>query len=286
MSIEIKEVFKNLIPPLTDEEFAQLENNIIKEGCRDSLVVWNNILIDGHNRYEICTKHNIPFTTVAKHFNSQDEAEEWIIKNQFGRRNLTLFQRSELALRLKPIIQAKAKERQLATLKQNATDVQKSAPREKTKARDELAKIAGVSHDTIEKVEVIKKQGTEEQIQRARQGGKGNSVNAIFKEIKNRDYLVKDFKGDVVGDIRSLGENIMSDIENVVNEIYDTEKEITLTSEDLVLDLQSVASRFISNGNRIYDEYKVSITDSDKQKIKDCLLEVESVINKLRGELL
>lgn len=64
--------------------------------------------------------------------------------------------------------------------------VQKSAPQQKqNKSRDELAKIAGVSHDTIEKVECIKKKGTEEQIQRARSGGKGNSVNAIYKEIKN-----------------------------------------------------------------------------------------------------
>ncbi|MDY6226983.1 MAG: hypothetical protein SPH93_04810 [Clostridium sp.] len=102
--------------------------------------------------------------------------------------------RDELALRLKPIIQAKAKERQRESMANARTynpnnskeqNVQKSAPTVKNKSRDELAKIAGVSHDTIEKVECIKKKGTEEQIQRARSGGKGNSVNAIYKEIKN-----------------------------------------------------------------------------------------------------
>lgn len=91
--------------------------------------------------------------------------------------------RDELALRLKPIIKAKAKERQ--GTRNDLNIVQKSAPSKANKSRDELAKIAGVSHDTIEKVECIKKKGTEEQIQRARSGGKGNSVNAIYKEIKN-----------------------------------------------------------------------------------------------------
>lgn len=81
---------------------------------------------------------------------------------------MTPFQRAELALRLKPIVKAKAKERQLSTLKQNATEVQKSAHREGEKSRDELASIAGISHDTLEKAEAIKKKGTPEQIQRAR----------------------------------------------------------------------------------------------------------------------
>lgn len=100
--------------------------------------------------------------------------------------------RDELALRLKPIIKAKAKEKAVESRKEfhgnqhTSGMVQKSAPQQKqNKSRDELAKIAGVSHDTIEKVECIKKKGTEEQIQRARSGGKGNSVNAIYKEIKN-----------------------------------------------------------------------------------------------------
>ena len=91
----------------------------------------------------------------VKKLETEDEVIEWIIKNQFGRRNLNSFQRSELAYKLEDVIKAKAKERQLSTLKQNATDVQKSAPREKSKSRDELAKIAGVSYDTIEKAESL-----------------------------------------------------------------------------------------------------------------------------------
>ena len=53
-----------LIPPLQPEELAQLEANILAEGCRDPLVVWQGILLDGHNRLRICEKHGIPYKVV------------------------------------------------------------------------------------------------------------------------------------------------------------------------------------------------------------------------------
>lgn len=100
--MRIKKEYKTLIPPLSPEEYQYLEENILKDGVREPLVVWGDILIDGHNRYEICQKHGITYKTVNKDFESDEEAERWIILNQFGRRNLTKFQRSELALKLKP----------------------------------------------------------------------------------------------------------------------------------------------------------------------------------------
>ena len=104
--------FKALIPPLSDEEYKGLEENIVKEGCRDSIVTWEGVIVDGHNRYEICTRHNIPFNTVEKEFASRGEAIEWIILNQFGRRNLPAYDRAKLALTLKPIMVENAKARQ------------------------------------------------------------------------------------------------------------------------------------------------------------------------------
>ena len=85
----IKDEFKKLIPPLAIEEFNQLEKNIIADGCRDPLLTWNGILIDGHNRYEICTKHNLKFSVVEKEFVDSSAAKLWMIDNQNGRRNLT-----------------------------------------------------------------------------------------------------------------------------------------------------------------------------------------------------
>ena len=108
--ITIDNDFQNLIPPLTDEEFAQLEKNILRDGIRDALITWHGILIDGHNRYRIAQKYGLTYRTVEKQFTDRNDAERWIILNQFGRRNLSAYDRSILALKLKPIIAENAKE--------------------------------------------------------------------------------------------------------------------------------------------------------------------------------
>ena len=116
--MEIKQEFKNLIPPLKEAEYSELESSILAEGCREPLIVWNNVLVDGHNRYEICTKHNIPFETKSINFSDDDEAMVWIITNQLGRRNITDFARAELALKRKEILLKQGREKQKQTLKQ------------------------------------------------------------------------------------------------------------------------------------------------------------------------
>ena len=88
-TIQIDPEFKALIPPLAPDEYAQLEANIRAEGCRDPLVLWNNIIIDGHNRHEICTKHGIAFECIRKQFDSREDAMDWMDRNQLGRRNLS-----------------------------------------------------------------------------------------------------------------------------------------------------------------------------------------------------
>lgn len=89
MNLTINPEFKNLIPALQEDEYRLLEDSLIEDGCRDPLIVWNNTLIDGHNRYELCKKHGIDFAIKEKFFESEDEAKLWIIKNQLGRRNLS-----------------------------------------------------------------------------------------------------------------------------------------------------------------------------------------------------
>ena len=91
INLKIDPEFQSQIPPLTDDEFKQLEENILKEGKLISpLIVWNNILVDGHNRYAILQKHpEIYFSTMPLLFESREEVLAWICKNQLGRRNLT-----------------------------------------------------------------------------------------------------------------------------------------------------------------------------------------------------
>ena len=93
-TIIIDEDFRFLLPALDEDTFRLLEESILEHGCRDPLVLWNGILIDGYNRYKICTEHDIPFHTIDMEFDSRDEVIIWIITNQVSRRNLTPIQLS------------------------------------------------------------------------------------------------------------------------------------------------------------------------------------------------
>ncbi len=212
-NIQIDSEFQAIIPPLSAEERAQLEANLLADGCRDPLVVWplptytidysdaqdgsdvstfvwadaeissawhekrgeeswrqwatNDgmygdflseeewpcILIDGHNRHEICTRLGLPFEVVYKEFADRDEATEWVIKNQFGRRNLSDYQRGVLALRMKPIMEERARANQAAmggSLRQKSDEVEKPI-----RTDESVSELANVSRDTIRKIERI-----------------------------------------------------------------------------------------------------------------------------------
>ena len=160
-AINIDPEFKALIPPLAPEEYAQLESNLKAEGCRDPLVTWEGILIDGHNRFEICTKHGIGFEKINKRLTDRSEAIEWIIRNQFGRRNLDAYQRTRLALRLEEAIAARAKANQKGG-QGGVLLSQKSAEANHVETREEIAKLAGVSRDTVDKVKQIERKAAPE----------------------------------------------------------------------------------------------------------------------------
>ena len=115
--LEIKEEFKKLIPPLTSEEFNQLEQNCLAEGIREAILTWNGFIIDGHNRYEIATKWDLDFQTKSKHFKDELDAKIWMVNNQFGRRNLQDFVKGELMKALEELEKQKGKEKQLQTIK-------------------------------------------------------------------------------------------------------------------------------------------------------------------------
>ena len=204
--MNINKEFQSLIPALTTEEYQGLEQSILAEGCRDALIVWNDTLIDGHNRHEICTKHGISFKTVQKAFETREKVKEWIILNQFGRRNLSAYDRSLLALRLRELFAEKARANQGTrtdlTSVRNLTKVESASQQEPSKTslvtplwkpsakpeitpidtKKELAAIAGVSHDTISKVQKIEEKATEKVKEQIKQGE--ISINKAYKDIQ------------------------------------------------------------------------------------------------------
>ena len=101
--IKINETFKKLIPPLSADEYNALETSIVKEGVREAIILWGDFIVDGHNRYEIATRHGLPYNTISKEFASEDDVIIWMIINQFGRRNINSLSRSLLAISLEEI---------------------------------------------------------------------------------------------------------------------------------------------------------------------------------------
>ncbi|ALN63754.1 hypothetical protein GLA29479_2891 [Lysobacter antibioticus] len=109
MEILVNQELKAYIDPLTEEEHEALERSILAEGCRDALVLWGDVLVDGHNRYGICRKHGLPFQTVQNpRFQSIDDVYLWMIDQHLGRRSVSDFQRGVLALRKREILAERA----------------------------------------------------------------------------------------------------------------------------------------------------------------------------------
>jgi len=156
----INEKFKLEIDALTPEEYANLEASLLADGCRDALITWNDTLVDGHNRYEICTKHNIPYSTVEKEFADENEVLIFITKNQLSRRNLNDYQKVKLGLRLEKYYAEEAKKRMLAG-KSNPVAILPQGSKV-TKTRDKIAKDSGVGSRTVSKVKKIEEKAPAE----------------------------------------------------------------------------------------------------------------------------
>lgn len=207
--MQIDEEFKNLIPKLSVEEFKQLEENIIKEGCREAIIVWSDTIIDGHNRYKICNKHNIDFKVIIKEFSNRDEAKMWIIRNQFGRRNLSIYDRSILALKLEGLFKKKAKQNQgvrtdlcqisdKSYRKENGSQISEKVIKNEINPIDtkkEIAKIAGTSHDTIAKVKKIEEKAPGEVKEKIKNGEM--SINQAYGYAKTYEYLENEIKDEI-----------------------------------------------------------------------------------------
>jgi hypothetical protein len=96
MELTIDPEFESLCPPLAEDELRYLRTDITRVGCLQNLIAWDGILIDGHNRYRICTEENVPFKVRELAFMDRRHARDWIITNQLGRRNLTAEQKKYL----------------------------------------------------------------------------------------------------------------------------------------------------------------------------------------------
>lgn len=195
VEIQIDEEFKSLIPPLSPEEFKQLEENIITEGCRDPLVVWNGVIIDGHNRFEICTRNKVKYKTVEKTFTNRSQVLLWMIDNQFGRRNLADIDRIALARKREDVLKPLAEHREKRGKGDDGSGGRgkKKNPSAKLPEgldrRKESAKTAGVGERTYDAGKLIleaaeKGEIEPEVVEKVRR--KETSIHRVAKDIKEK----------------------------------------------------------------------------------------------------
>src|SRR2546425_2190201 len=190
MNITVNKELLAYIDPLTPEEHSALERSLLAEGCRDALVLWGDVLVDGHNRYGICSKHGIPFNTVQNsRFKSMDDVHLWMIDQHLGRRSVSDFQRGVLALRKREIIATRRSAAAAAVMaaKADAPQAEGEAPwegetdpvvaaalasvakvpDEALDTREALARVARLSSSQVKLIETIQQKAAPEVVARS-----------------------------------------------------------------------------------------------------------------------
>lgn len=282
----IKDEIKSLISPLSLEEKSQLEANILAEGCRDPLIVWNSprketILLDGHNRYDLCVKHQLAFTTSSLDFKDIEEAKDWMINNQLGRRNLNPDQLSYLRGLKYERLKQKRGGAQLASAKsQNGTST-----------KNKLAAEFSVSKNTI---------------LRDAQFSRGlNFIGQINSELKHNILSGKaNVKKSDIGLLADIPDKIMirtikneADLHNKIQiikkektkRIEVNEKRIrenrVLDAQETLKAMEPVFNTQDERFNKLKGNIISAVNRAIRQRDEQAIEELESLVLRLRNEL-
>lgn len=141
---------ENLLPPLSGEQSAALERDILQNGCYAPIIVNEDlVVVDGHNRQRICTRHSLPYKMAVFAFDDLLEAKQWALDTQKGRRNLDKWELGKIALKLRPEIEARARANQGARTDLLTTLSEGQPP---VSTRKELADSVGIGEVTMGKV--------------------------------------------------------------------------------------------------------------------------------------
>lgn len=190
-----------IMPELSKEEYKELENSILEDGFKGApIIVWKQegIIVDGHNRYGICKKHDIPYEVQELDFDSREDVIQWMIRAQLGRRNLSSLQKIEIAERFRPLLRKKAKENQIKAggdkkseeYKKSVTENLLQAVERKERnptVNKELSEIAGVSEKTYTMGKKILDSQDEELIREVK--AKEKSISGAYKELVSKDAV-------------------------------------------------------------------------------------------------
>ncbi|MEZ2296632.1 plasmid replication/partition related protein [Variovorax sp. RCC_210] len=264
MNIVVNEELKAYIDPLTPEEYESLERSILAEGCRDALVLWGDVLVDGHNRYGICQKHGLPFQTVQNtRFKSIDDVHLWMIDQHLGRRSISDFLRGVLALRKKDIVDQQRSRTAAETVvtptdpndppfdvDQPADDAAPALPPQAPlSSREAIARAARLSSSQVGMIEKIQKQAAPELVAAVKSGvisintaaavatlpaeEQVTAANAGKDELKQAAKRVRDSKKKPREESAQEGADAVQDAPESVQALQRRVAELTAENESL-----------------------------------------------------
>lgn len=257
--------FSGLIPPLTLQEREQLEHNIrITRKCYDPIIIWDGVIIDGHNRFEICMEHEIEFEVKEMDFSSREEAKVWMLDNQLGRRNLSDAARIEIVLLKEEILRERARKRQsLAGGDKTGGKCEGALLPKKTSQSDErihvqeaLAAEAGIGKGTLHRYQDIKKSGNPELIKQVIDGklkiGTAHKMleKELFKQLSSIDKMLK-----------FIAENAHKD---TTGQIYEEMQKLSGLQQMLIEKLKENEVRLAASRDKSYSGAKGSMKNEQQ----------------------
>jgi hypothetical protein len=200
MNITVNEDLKAYIEPLTADEHEALERSLLAEGCRDALVLWGDVLVDGHNRFGICQKHGLPFNTVQNpRLKTLEDVHLWMIDQHLGRRSVSDYQRGVLALRKREIVaERRARAQALANearpgddaAQANEDDASLEAAAKAAvlepkplQSREDIARAARLSSSQVGMIEKIQKQAAPEVVAALKAGELSLNAAAVVASL-------------------------------------------------------------------------------------------------------
>ena len=318
----VDDEFRLLIPPLSDDEFGRLENSIRTDGFHEwePIIVWDGMIVDGHNRYSICQKHGIPFTTKKMRFSSRDAAKLFIIDNQLKRRNLPPAAIGDLKLEEKEIVARQAEKR--LHLSQGRG---KKAPPSLGDVSDKhdgetleiLARDIPMGRESLRKLDVIKqkaKEGDPVAIseREALISGKKKSIHGAYvavvgkpKPRKPEDTVTKDGRKICVMCGEPINEGEAHPARPTVHKKCEQEYQrdwehsrrnsadhdllnnvAVFTFDSLMTELDSSAKKLTeawAESIAINESMGVNLTDQQKSELDDAVLHLFKAIQNIRG---
>lgn len=278
--LKINPELRDLLPPLTNEEYKQLEKNITENGFDRNFPImeWHGFIADGHNRYAICKKHNIEPVIGTLAYETKEEVMRWMLDIQLGRRNLSPIQRIAVAEKSRGIYEKQAKENQSeGGGDKKSKNYKKSVVMNSSQAifddkernptvRKILSDVAGVSEDTYSKGKKILDSDNEEVKQAVLSGDM--SINAGYNKIRGKQIL-------------NVEENNVSTT-TIMSKHQTVKPQISEETKQICADLKTEKSKEYLDS--IWN-YKIAIIDCMNADFKTFFTAFVSTLNDIEGRV-